>query len=87
MIQEHTTWLCFCRDILGDICNTITTRWCLQHSCIVKEIIQNSHLGYKFLSFSDCSAWGRTYVLFLEKRHECYHVLKYDIEAEPLARA
>ncbi|KAH0889576.1 hypothetical protein HID58_052005 [Brassica napus] len=32
-------------------CNTTTSRWCLQHPCIVKEIIQNSHLGYKFISF------------------------------------
>ncbi|CAF2097021.1 unnamed protein product [Brassica rapa subsp. narinosa] len=83
-------WLSFCRDILDDISNTTTSRWCLQHSCIVKEIIQNSHLGYKFLSSSltwDCSACGRTYALFLEKRHACYHVLKYDTEAERLARA
>ncbi|KAH0875696.1 hypothetical protein HID58_073058 [Brassica napus] len=24
----------------------------------------------------DCSAWDRTYTLFLEERHECYYVLK-----------
>ncbi|CAN6896881.1 unnamed protein product [Brassica oleracea] len=79
----------------------------LQHPCIVKEIIQNSHLGYKLLCFSVnmhlshhlliyhifsdaawyCSAWDRTYAFFLEERHKCYHVLKYDIEAERLVRA
>ncbi|KAI3910370.1 hypothetical protein MKX01_034764 [Papaver californicum] len=34
----------------------------------------------------DCSAWVRTYALFLEERLECYRVLKYDIEAERLPR-
>ncbi|CAF2087399.1 unnamed protein product [Brassica napus] len=34
-----------------------------------------------------CSAWDRTDALFLEERHKCYHVLKYDIEAECLVRA
>ena len=38
--------------VVGDICTTTTGRWCLQHPCIVKEIIQNSHLGYKLLCFS-----------------------------------
>ncbi|CAA7062434.1 unnamed protein product [Microthlaspi erraticum] len=35
----------------------------------------------------DCSAWVRTYALFLEERLECYRVLKYDIEAERLPKA
>ncbi|KAJ4747998.1 ENTH/ANTH/VHS superfamily protein [Rhynchospora pubera] len=35
----------------------------------------------------DCSAWVRTYALFLEERLECYRVLKYDIEAERLIRS
>lgn len=34
----------------------------------------------------DCSAWIRTYALFLEERLECYRVLKYDIEAERLPK-
>ncbi|XP_041015218.1 putative clathrin assembly protein At2g01600 isoform X1 [Juglans microcarpa x Juglans regia] len=34
----------------------------------------------------DCSAWVRTYALFLEERLECYRVLKYDIEAQRLPR-
>ncbi|KAJ6810974.1 putative clathrin assembly protein [Iris pallida] len=32
----------------------------------------------------DYSAWVRTYALFLEERLECYRVLKYDVEADPL---
>ncbi|OIW15266.1 hypothetical protein TanjilG_16516 [Lupinus angustifolius] len=32
----------------------------------------------------DCSAWVRTYALFLEERLECFRILKYDIEAERL---
>ncbi|XP_042501033.1 putative clathrin assembly protein At2g01600 [Macadamia integrifolia] len=34
----------------------------------------------------DCSAWVRTYGLYLEERLECFRVLKYDIEAEHLPR-
>ncbi|GAB2296955.1 hypothetical protein Dimus_031060 [Dionaea muscipula] len=34
----------------------------------------------------DCSAWVRTYALFLEERLECFRVLRYDIEAERLPR-
>ncbi|XP_021687189.1 putative clathrin assembly protein At2g01600 isoform X2 [Hevea brasiliensis] len=34
----------------------------------------------------DCSAWVRTYALFLEERLECFRILKYDIEAERLLR-
>ncbi|XP_077220084.1 putative clathrin assembly protein At2g01600 [Tasmannia lanceolata] len=30
----------------------------------------------------DCSAWVRTYALFLEERLECFRVLKYDVETE-----
>ncbi|XP_054820270.1 putative clathrin assembly protein At4g25940 isoform X2 [Prosopis cineraria] len=32
----------------------------------------------------DCSAWIRTYALFLEERLECLRILRYDIESEPL---
>ncbi|KAK6944595.1 AP180 N-terminal homology (ANTH) domain, partial [Dillenia turbinata] len=35
----------------------------------------------------DCSAWVRTYALFLEERLECFRILKYDIEAERLTKA
>lgn len=34
----------------------------------------------------DCSAWVRTYALYLEERLECFRVLKYDIEAERLSK-
>lgn len=34
----------------------------------------------------DCSAWVRTYALFLEERLECFRVLKYDIEGERLPK-
>jgi hypothetical protein len=34
----------------------------------------------------DCSAWVRTYCLFLEERLECFRVLKYDVEAERLSK-
>lgn len=33
-----------------------------------------------------CSAWVRTYALYLEERLECFQVLNYDIEAERLAK-
>ncbi|KAL7000925.1 hypothetical protein U1Q18_002078 [Sarracenia purpurea var. burkii] len=35
----------------------------------------------------DCSAWVRTYSLFLEERLECFRILKYDIEAERLPKS
>ncbi|KAK7283990.1 hypothetical protein RIF29_13741 [Crotalaria pallida] len=34
----------------------------------------------------DCSAWVRTYALFLEERLECFRILKYDIEAVRLPK-
>lgn len=34
----------------------------------------------------DCSAWVRTYALFLEERLECFQLLKYDIETEQLSK-
>ncbi|CAN6547498.1 unnamed protein product [Malus baccata var. baccata] len=39
-----------------------------------------------YLAAWDCSAWVRTYALFLEERLECFRVLKYDIEAERLTK-
>ncbi|KAE8713827.1 putative clathrin assembly protein [Hibiscus syriacus] len=35
----------------------------------------------------DCSAWVRTYALFLEERLECFRILKYDIETEGLIKS
>ncbi|CAI9780256.1 unnamed protein product [Fraxinus pennsylvanica] len=34
----------------------------------------------------DCSAWIRTYALFLEEKLECFRTLKYDIESEQLIK-
>ncbi|KAK9074548.1 hypothetical protein SSX86_007146 [Deinandra increscens subsp. villosa] len=34
----------------------------------------------------DCSAWVRTYGIFLEERLECFKILKYDIESERVPR-
>ncbi|KAK6942017.1 AP180 N-terminal homology (ANTH) domain [Dillenia turbinata] len=34
----------------------------------------------------DCSAWVRTYALFLEERLECFRILKYDVETERLTK-
>ncbi|KAL5203325.1 hypothetical protein ABZP36_014277 [Zizania latifolia] len=34
----------------------------------------------------DCSAWVRTYCMFLEERLECFRILKYDVEAERLSK-
>lgn len=34
----------------------------------------------------DCSAWVRTYALYLEERLECFSILKYDIEVERLPK-
>ncbi|KAG8086295.1 hypothetical protein GUJ93_ZPchr0010g9422 [Zizania palustris] len=34
----------------------------------------------------DCSAWVRTYGMFLEERLECFKILKYDVEAERLSK-
>ena len=41
---------------------------------------------FNFLAAWDCSAWVRTYALFLEERLECFRILKYDIEAERLPK-
>ncbi|MBA0711445.1 hypothetical protein Golax_010630 [Gossypium laxum] len=44
-------------------------------------------LSFAYVSSAwDCSAWVRTYALFLEERLECFRILKYDIEAERLPR-
>ncbi|KAF6155611.1 hypothetical protein GIB67_034706 [Kingdonia uniflora] len=57
-----------------------------------EELLNYSHRGHilQISNFKDdssplawdCSAWVRTYALFLEERLECFRVLKYDIEAE-----
>ncbi|XP_072963233.1 putative clathrin assembly protein At5g57200 [Typha angustifolia] len=62
-----------------------------------EEILNYSHRG-NILQISnfkddssplawDCSAWVRTYALFLEERLESFRVLKYDIEAERLLKS
>jgi hypothetical protein len=61
-----------------------------------EELLNYSHRGHilRISNFKDdtsplawdCSAWIRTYALFLEERLECYRVLKYDIEAERLPK-
>ncbi|XP_010545391.1 PREDICTED: putative clathrin assembly protein At5g57200 isoform X2 [Tarenaya hassleriana] len=62
-----------------------------------KELLNYSHRGHllRISNFKDdssplawdCSAWVRTYALFLEERLECYRVLNYDIEAELLQKS
>ncbi|KAI3940853.1 hypothetical protein MKW92_012710, partial [Papaver armeniacum] len=57
-----------------------------------EELLNYSHRGHvlQISNFKDdssplawdCSAWVRTYALFLEERLECFRILKYDIEAE-----
>ncbi|KAL5223751.1 hypothetical protein ABZP36_010390 [Zizania latifolia] len=34
----------------------------------------------------ECSAWVRTYALYLDERVECFRVLKYDVEADRLVK-
>ncbi|KAL9262989.1 putative clathrin assembly protein [Drosera capensis] len=61
-----------------------------------EELLNYSHRGHilQISNFKDdsnplawdCSAWVRTYALFLEERLECFRILKYDIEAERLTR-
>lgn len=45
-------------------------------------------LSYALLVMTawDCSAWVRTYGLFLEERLECFRNLKYDIDGERLTK-
>ncbi|KAJ8546569.1 hypothetical protein K7X08_032643 [Anisodus acutangulus] len=61
-----------------------------------EELMHFSHRGHIFQISNfkddsstlawDCSAWVRTYGLFLEERLECFRTLKYDIEAERLTK-
>lgn len=46
----------------------------------------NREVTFSFAAW-DCSAWVRTYALFLEERLESFRVLKYDIEAERLTKS
>lgn len=39
-----------------------------------------------YFSAWDCSAWVRTYALFLEERLECFRILRYDVEGERLGK-
>ncbi|OUZ99218.1 AP180 N-terminal homology (ANTH) domain [Macleaya cordata] len=62
-----------------------------------EELLNYSHRGHvlQISNFKDdssplawdCSAWVRTYALFLEERLECFRILKYDIEAERWAKS
>ncbi|XVE71890.1 hypothetical protein DITRI_Ditri10aG0188000 [Diplodiscus trichospermus] len=62
-----------------------------------EELLNYSHRGHilQISNFKDdssplawdCSAWVRTYALFLEERLECFRVLKYDIESERLTKS
>ncbi|CAA2969143.1 clathrin assembly At5g57200 [Olea europaea subsp. europaea] len=57
-----------------------------------EELLHYSHRGHLFQISNfkddsspiawDCSAWVRTYALFLEERLECFRTLNYDIESE-----
>ncbi|XP_055805348.1 putative clathrin assembly protein At5g57200 isoform X2 [Solanum dulcamara] len=61
-----------------------------------EELLHFSHRGHIFQISNfkdessplawDCSAWVRTYGLFLEERLECFRSLKYDIEGERLTK-
>ena len=45
------------------------------------------HFVIRFLYAAwDCSAWVRTYALFLEEKLEYFRILRYDIEAEWLTK-
>ena len=52
-----------------------------------KEVLIVCFCLFLSLTAWDCSAWVRTYALFLEERLECFRVLKYDTEAERLPKA
>ncbi|KAJ4962618.1 hypothetical protein NE237_022557 [Protea cynaroides] len=61
-----------------------------------EELLNYSHRGHvlQISNFKDdssplawdCSAWVRTYALFLEERLECFRILRYDIEAERMSK-
>ncbi|CAD5181065.1 unnamed protein product [Musa acuminata subsp. malaccensis] len=60
----------------------------LLHYCHKANILQISYFKDDSSSVAwDCSAWVRTYSLFLEERLECFRILRYDIEAEDLRRS
>ncbi|CAA7408264.1 unnamed protein product [Spirodela intermedia] len=62
-----------------------------------EELLNYAHRGHVFhiSNFTDdssplaweCSAWVRTYALFLEERLECLRILKFDVEAERLVKS
>ncbi|URD91705.1 ENTH [Musa troglodytarum] len=60
----------------------------LLHYCHKANILQISYFKDDSSSVAwDCSAWVRTYSLFLEERLECFRILRYDIEEEDLRRS
>ncbi|GMI89104.1 hypothetical protein like AT5G57200 [Hibiscus trionum] len=53
-----------------------------------RSFLRLSHFRYGSSRIArDCSAWVRTYALFLDERLQCFRVLQYDIEAESLIKS
>ncbi|RID58877.1 hypothetical protein BRARA_F02139 [Brassica rapa] len=75
--------LSFCKYILGDISTTTTSRWCLQHPCIVKEIIQNSHLVISFFASLMLREGDPTFIeelLNYSQRRHIFKILKLKLQ-------
>ncbi|KAF9625279.1 hypothetical protein IFM89_020865 [Coptis chinensis] len=53
---------------------------------VALDILGDDCYVRSFFTSWDCSAWVRTYALFLEERLECFRTLKYDTEAERLPK-
>lgn len=60
----------------------------LNHNKLVLSVLVTSEpmLSSLLLTAWDCSAWVRTYALYLDERVECFRVLKYDVEADRLVK-
>lgn len=58
----------------------------LVENCSCYHLMISLFSDTEFCAAWDCSAWVRTYGLFLEERLECFRVLKYDVEAERLSK-
>lgn len=58
------------------------------HSIWGIEVSLSSSYGAILLPAAwECTAWVRTYALFLEERLECLRILKFDVEAERLVKS
>ena len=66
----------------------ILLAYCVIFLCfsVLEFDISNIAFYLTLVAAWDCSAWVRTYALFLEERLECFRVLTYDIEAERLPK-